>query len=166
LLLQSGPMVSVVVVSSTYFYRSFQSARRSFIMIRKRIWPKTVPWGTPPLRICHSDTQWGILTHWLRRVRKRLIQFVINDGTSISDNLLRRMLWSIWSKALEKSNKKFSQRFSTHQFRLISDGVGSIMHVLLRSFLGIQIDVYRSSHQSTPSASLRQNVHTFLTKWQ
>jgi hypothetical protein len=70
-------MVSVVVVSSTYFHRSFQSARRLFIMIRKRIGPKTVPWGTPPLRICHSDTQWGILTRWLRRVRKLLIQFVI-----------------------------------------------------------------------------------------
>jgi hypothetical protein len=40
------------------------------------------------------------------------------------------------------------------------------MHVLLRSFLEIQTVVYRSSHQSTPSASLRQNGQTFLTKWQ
>ena len=38
------------------------------------------------------------------------------------------------------------------------------MHVLLSSFLEIQIVVYRSSHQSTPSASLRQNVHTSLTR--
>jgi hypothetical protein len=69
-------------------------------------------------------------------------------------------------KSFQKSNKKFLQRFSAHQFRLISDGEGSIMHVLLRSFLEIQIIVYRFSHQSTPSASLRQNVHTFLTKCQ
>ena len=81
-------------------------------MIRKRIGPKTVPWGTPPLRICHSDTQWGILSRWLRRVRKLLIQFVINDGTSISDKKL-------WRSPI----KKFSQHFSAHQFRLISDGV-------------------------------------------
>jgi hypothetical protein len=100
-----------MVVSSTYFHRSFQSARRSFIMIRKRIGPKTVPCGTPPLRICHSDTRWGILTRWLRQVRKLLIHFVINDGTPISDNLLRRMLWSIWSKALVKSNKKILTAF-------------------------------------------------------
>jgi hypothetical protein len=45
-------------------------------MIRKRGVLEST-WGTPPLRICHSDTQWGILTRWLRRVRKLLIQFVI-----------------------------------------------------------------------------------------
>jgi hypothetical protein len=86
------------VIISIYWMNWFNEERRSFIMIRKRIGPKPVPWGTPPSRIFHSDTKWGILTRWLRRVRKLLIQFVINDGTSISDNLLRRMLWSIWSK--------------------------------------------------------------------
>ena len=57
-LLQSGPMVSEVVASLTCLRWSFQSTRRSVIMIKQRIGPKTVPWGTQPLRVCHSDTQW------------------------------------------------------------------------------------------------------------
>ncbi len=62
--------------------------------------------------------------------------------------------------------KKFSQHSLIHLFHLVNDGLDLIRHVLLRSFLRIQIVVYQFSLLSAPSANLQQNVHTSLTTWQ
>ena len=110
----------------------------------KSIGPRTVPCGTPPFKVCQFDTQLAILTRCLRSKRKLLIQFVIVDGTFISYNLCSRMLWSIRSKAFEKSSKKPLQRFLVYQFHITGDGRSLIGHELSKSFLKNQIVVCQS----------------------
>ena len=144
MLLVSGVILSVIVLSSTYFHLLFQSMRRSFIITRKSIGPRTVPCGKPPFKVCQFDTQLAILTRCLRSKRKLLILFVIVDGTFISYNLYSRMLWSIRSKAFEKSSKKPLQRFLMYQFHITGDERSLIGHELSRSFLKNQIVVYQS----------------------
>ena len=85
-LTSSEPTVSVTLQPSTNFRRSGQLSRRSLTGL------STVPRGTPPLMVFHSDEQLPISTSCFHPVRKLAIQLIMAGCTSISDNLHKVMI--------------------------------------------------------------------------
>ena len=98
-------VTSDIVTSSTYFQwleRRGEWIARSLIIIKKRIGPNLVPWGTPACTGIHSEMESKSLTAWRRPLRKLHIQLINQPLTPRWISLVTKMVWSIWSNALLK----------------------------------------------------------------
>ena len=82
----------LLLLSSTNLVRRFQSSNKSLVIMLKRITPKLVPCGIPPLRCFHSDKTQSILTACVRSVRKADIQLNNVNGISNFSNSQIKML--------------------------------------------------------------------------
>ena len=99
---------SDIVTSSTcfqWFERRGEWVAKSLIVIRKRIGPNLVPWGTPACSGIHSEMRSKSLTAWRRPLRKLQIQLINQPLTPRWISLVTKMVWSMWSNALLKSRK-------------------------------------------------------------
>ena len=99
--------------SSTYLYIG-NSAVKSLTITRKKRGPNLVPWGTPALILLHLDLQAPNLTRCCLSWRKLAHQFKSTGGTLSNCSLCNRMLWSILSKALEKSVRQDRDNFISY----------------------------------------------------
>ena len=72
-------------------------------MTKKKRGPSLVPWGTPAKMGNQFDLSWPILTRCWRFLRKAAHQFNRMGGMLRSWSLRISMLWSMRSKAFEKS---------------------------------------------------------------
>ena len=99
---------SEIETSSTNFHRfvSGMGMDKSLIMMRNRIGPSLVPWGTPALTGSQSKNASPIFTRCLWSERKLMIHGIRHRRTPKSTSFLISTLWLIRSKAVEKSKKR------------------------------------------------------------
>lgn len=76
---------------------------RPFIITKKNNGPNLVPWGIPALRFSQLDFDCSTKTRCWGFVRKFAHQLRRMGGTSRQQSFCSKILWSILSKALEKS---------------------------------------------------------------
>ncbi len=71
--------------------------------IKKVIWPRSVPWGTPALIWHQSDILSHTFTHCFLSYKYEASQFIRNSGTSCSFSFDRRIWWLTLLNAFLKS---------------------------------------------------------------
>ena len=83
---------------------------KSLTIIKNRIGPNFVPWGTPALAGSQIETASPSLTHCLRPDRKLTIHGIKDRLTPMSISFWIRILWPIRSKAFEKSKRHMRRK--------------------------------------------------------
>ena len=88
-------VTSDIVTSLTYFQwleRRGERMARSLIIIKKRIGPNLVSWGTPASTGIHSEMESKSLTAWRRPLRKLHIQLINQPLTPRWISLVTKMV--------------------------------------------------------------------------